>query len=221
MVTINPATGGITDVNPRVGGTASEVNTLAFSGTGALYGAATSLYTVDTTTGALTLVGALNPPIFVGGMAFVTAAPPAGPIVSLTPPNFAFGSQQIGTTTVAQPLTLQNTGTGVLNITSIVASGDFAQTNTCGASLAASASCTINVTFTPTAAGVRSGSVIVTSNAPGSPHTSSLSGTGITTPPPPPSVPSAPIPTLSQWALIALAISVAYLALARFNKRAR
>src|SRR5207253_626620 len=60
-------------------------------------------------------------------------------------------------------------------------SGDFAQTNTCPISpntLAASGTCTINLTFTPTAAGSRTASVSVNDNAAGSPQTVALSGTG-------------------------------------------
>jgi hypothetical protein len=46
-------------------------------------------------------------------------------------------------------------------------------------SVAASANCQINVTFTPTAIGTRTGSVTITDNAAGSPHNVSLSGTGV------------------------------------------
>ena len=184
LVTIDPATGAVTDVNPAVGGNAFQVQTLAFSPAGVLYGAASSLYTIDTATGVLTLIGAFaQQNADIRGMEFVTAAPPS-PAVSLTPASLAFGSQGVGTTSASQPLTLQNVGTATLNIGSIAASGDFAQTNNCGATLAASASCTINVTFTPTVAGVRSGAVTVTSDAPGSPHASSLSGTGTVAPTP-------------------------------------
>jgi hypothetical protein len=65
-----------------------------------------------------------------------------------------------------------------LGIVRIVASGDFAQTNNCGTSLAGGASCTISITFTPTATGDRSGSVTITNDTPGSQHTVSLGGTG-------------------------------------------
>jgi hypothetical protein len=58
LVTIDPLTGGATDVNPSVGGT-SEISTLAFGPDGTLYGARSSLFTVDTATGELTLVGPL------------------------------------------------------------------------------------------------------------------------------------------------------------------
>jgi len=56
--------------------------------------------------------------------------------------------------------------------------GDFGQTNNCGASVAAGGSCTINVTFTPTATGSRSATLTVTDNASNSPQTAGVSGTG-------------------------------------------
>ena len=56
-----------------------------------------------------------------------------------------------------------------LDITSIVASGDFAQTNDCPATVAPAGFCTLSVTFTPTAAGTRTGAVTITDNASGQP----------------------------------------------------
>ena len=103
-----------------------------------------------------------------------------GPSASLSPTSLTFASQTIGTTSAAQNITLSNAGTAALSITSIAASGDYAQTNNCGTSVAAGGSCTIAVTFTPTAAGTRTGAITVTDNAPGSPHTASLTGTGAT-----------------------------------------
>ena len=84
----------------------------------------------------------------------------------------------LNTTSAAQTVTLTNSGTAALNITSIVASAPYAQTNTCGASLAAGANCSINVTFTPTAVGSLPGTITVTDNATGSPQTVNLTGTG-------------------------------------------
>lgn len=110
---------------------------------------------------------------------FPTCGTGGGPTASLSPTSLTFGSQTVGTTSSAQNVTLTNSGTASLSITSITTSGDFSQTNTCGASLAASSSCTISVKFTPTAAGTRSGSLSVTDNAPGSPQTASLTGTGV------------------------------------------
>src|SRR5438445_9203757 len=99
-----------------------------------------------------------------------------GPVVSLNPTSLTFGAQGVGTTSASQQVTLSNTGTAVLNFTSIVASGEYAQTNTCGTTLAAGTSCTINVTFTPTVTGTRTGAITITDNAPNSPQTVNLRG---------------------------------------------
>ena len=100
------------------------------------------------------------------------------PVVTLSPTSLTFAVQLVGTTSGAKPITLTNTGSGTLTIASLVASGDFQQTNNCGSSVAAGGSCTINVTFTPTAAGTRTGSITITDNASGSPQAAPLTGTG-------------------------------------------
>jgi len=109
-----------------------------------------------------------------------TGTQPA-PVVSLTS-TLAFGNQRVGTASAAQQATLTNSGNAALSISSIAVTGtnagDYGQTNTCPASLAAGASCTISVTFTPSATGSRTASVTVTDNAAGSPHSVALSGTG-------------------------------------------
>ena len=58
-------------------------------------------------------------------------------------------------------------------------SGDFTQTNNCGTPLPVGGVCSINVVFSPTAEGPRSGSLTVTSNGSGSPHSITLAGTGL------------------------------------------
>jgi Abnormal spindle-like microcephaly-assoc'd, ASPM-SPD-2-Hydin len=100
------------------------------------------------------------------------------PAVSFSPTSLSFGNQTVGTTSASLPVTLTNTGAATLNISGIAASAAFAQTNNCGATLAAAANCTINVTFTPSVSGSASGTVSVTDNASGSPQTVSLTGTG-------------------------------------------
>ena len=109
-----------------------------------------------------------------------TGAAASAPVVSLSTSSLAFASQTVGTTSAAQSVTLSNTGNASLNLTSVSASGDFAQTNTCGSSVAASANCTISVTFTPTASGSRTGTLSITDNASGSPQSVSLTGIGST-----------------------------------------
>jgi len=103
------------------------------------------------------------------------------PVASLTPPGLTFGLQLVGTTSLPQSATLSNTGNVALAISSIAVSGDFEQSNNCGASLAAGAKCAINVTFTPTTGGTRPGTLTVTDNSngvAGSTQTVGLSGTG-------------------------------------------
>jgi outer membrane protein assembly factor BamB len=101
------------------------------------------------------------------------------PALRRSPRSLPFGSQQVGTTSAAQTSTVTNVGNATLSISSIAASGDFAQTNDCGAvpvMLAPGASCHISVTFTPTTFGARAGAVTITDNATGSPHIIALSG---------------------------------------------
>ena len=112
----------------------------------------------------------------------------SAPAVGLSTNMLTFNPQMVTTTSAAMPVTLTNTGTGPLAINSIAASGDFAATST-GATAcpispntlpatAGSNTCTINVTFTPTATGARNGNLTITDNANGSPHTVTLNGTG-------------------------------------------
>ncbi|MGA3324696.1 MAG: choice-of-anchor D domain-containing protein [Terriglobia bacterium] len=99
--------------------------------------------------------------------------------VTLSPFSLTFSSQFVGTLSPSQPVTLTNTQAVALSISTIAASSDFSQTNNCGASVSAGGSCTISVTFTPTAAGTRNATLTVTDNANTSPQTLSLTGTGV------------------------------------------
>jgi len=101
------------------------------------------------------------------------------PAMTLSASTMSVGDQDVSTTSTAHTLTLTNSGNGTLTIASITASGDFAETNTCGTSVAAGAGCTINITFRPTASGIRTGTITITDNAPGSPHVITLTGTGM------------------------------------------
>ena len=103
------------------------------------------------------------------------------PNVSLSPTNLNFGGQQVGSTSPPQTVNLNNTGNGPLLISNIASSGDFAQTNTCGNSVAAGGNCSISVTFTPTATGTRNGTLTITDNnngVNGSQQTVPLTGMG-------------------------------------------
>jgi hypothetical protein len=105
----------------------------------------------------------------------------SGPIVTLTPTSLIFASVVVDATSAGKNVTVTNSGNATLNISGIATSGDFAlvtSTKPCGPTLAAGKNCKIEVTFTPTQVGARTGTLTVTDNASGSPQSVSLSGTG-------------------------------------------
>jgi hypothetical protein len=110
-----------------------------------------------------------------------TGVAAAAPQVTLTPSSLTFPSQAVGTTSAAQNINLTNSGQADLTITGITKTGanpgDYSQTNNCPPTLTAGFSCTIAVTFTPTATGSRTANISVADNAAGSPQTVTLTGT--------------------------------------------
>jgi hypothetical protein len=109
--------------------------------------------------------------LWTGGTGLTTAA--------VNPASLTFASQVFGTASTAQTVTLTNTGSVALTPTGIAMNGDFSETDNCvNVSLAAGGSCTIQVTFTPTATGSRTGQMIVSANVSGGQLSVELSGTG-------------------------------------------
>jgi MYXO-CTERM domain-containing protein len=106
----------------------------------------------------------------------------AGPIIGISPANLSFSPVTVGQTSSALSTTITNTGTGPLQLSSInLTSSDFALaggTCTSGASIAPSASCTVAITFRPSAAGARSATLALNHNATGGSSQVGLSGTG-------------------------------------------
>jgi len=107
------------------------------------------------------------------------------PEAKLSPTSLTFSSEGVGTVSAAQTITLTDSGTDTLKFSSIAVTGtnatDFKQTNTCGTSIVAAASCTISVTFDPTAVGSRAATLSITDNAgnvAGTIQTAALAGTG-------------------------------------------
>lgn len=99
-------------------------------------------------------------------------------VVSLSPSSLTFGVQLAGTVSASQHVTLTNTGDSNLTLDSVAVGTSFLETSTCANILAPLASCVISVAFKPTGEGTETGLLTVTDNAPGSPQTISLSGTG-------------------------------------------
>jgi len=94
----------------------------------------------------------------------------SGPQAVVSPTTLTFGSQWMNVVSPPQPITLSNTGNAPLTIASIAMQGMFSQTNNCGNSVAASSSCTINVTFAPTYDGPLPGTLFITDNSNGIPN---------------------------------------------------
>ncbi|MGC2245113.1 MAG: choice-of-anchor D domain-containing protein [Terriglobales bacterium] len=111
-----------------------------------------------------------------------------GAAISFTPTSLSFGKAAVGTTKGQKKVTITNTGNATLTISSITTSGDYGlvpvvqtkKKTPCanGTSLAPGATCMIRVSFSPTQVGVRTGSVNFTDNAPDSPQSVGLTGTG-------------------------------------------
>jgi hypothetical protein len=109
-----------------------------------------------------------------GGMQVINLTGNGVPVVMLSPNSLNFGNQLVGTTSVPQVVTLATTGT--LTVSSVAITAGYAETNNCVG--AVTASCSINVTFAPTAAGLQSGTLTITDNGSGSPQMIPLTGTG-------------------------------------------
>ena len=111
----------------------------------------------------------------------LTAHGPAVPAITLNPGSLTFATQQVGTASAPQTVSVTNSGTVALIIAQITTSGDFSETDNCvGAigGIAPNASCTMNVVFLPSATGARTGSLIVYGNVAGGQGSAQLSGTG-------------------------------------------
>ncbi|MFZ0908684.1 MAG: choice-of-anchor D domain-containing protein [Candidatus Acidiferrales bacterium] len=103
--------------------------------------------------------------------------------VTLSPNTFSFGDQLTAGQTVPQAFTLTNNTAGMVTGIAVSVVGgatpaDFTQTSSCAGSLAAGASCTINVIFAPQTSGQRTATLYVTDSDPTSPQTASLTGIG-------------------------------------------
>jgi hypothetical protein len=103
----------------------------------------------------------------------------SNPPVTISPNTLFFGNYNVAVTSPTQTATLKNNQSATLNISSITASGDFTQNNTCGNSVSAGGTCTFTVSFTPSASGIRTGQIVVDDDATGSPQqVINLTGTG-------------------------------------------
>jgi hypothetical protein len=115
--------------------------------------------------------GVWQTPLWTAGTGLTTAA--------ASPTALTFGSQASGTASPAQTVTLTNTGYLALTVSSIAMSGDFSETDNCqNTTVIVGRDCAIQVSFTPTATGSRTGLMTIYANVSGGQLTVPLSGTG-------------------------------------------
>jgi phospholipase C len=101
-----------------------------------------------------------------------------GSLVELSPTLLDFKGVALGSASTL-PVTLTNVGTTIVKITSISANTDYTASNNCGSSVASGGTCTVNVTFAPSASGSRPGALSVVSSDPASPERVDLVGSGL------------------------------------------
>src|SRR5712692_8896134 len=127
----------------------------------------------------------------------------SAPAVTLVPVSLDFGNVTQGTS-ASLNISVTNSGTAALHITTVVvagaSAGDYSSSSpTCSSAIAVNSACTIIVTFTPLASGARSATVSITDDAPGSPQTIAVKGTGVASGPGITFSPAAPsFPTITQ-----------------------
>jgi len=108
----------------------------------------------------------------------ITVVAGSSAVASLSRTSVAFANQLATTTSPTQEVAIINAGNLPLRIASLTVSGDFIQSNSCGAPVAPGSGCSVFLRFRPSVAATRAGSLTIFDNGPGSPHMVSLSGTG-------------------------------------------
>jgi dienelactone hydrolase len=174
-VTHDPATKGVTWTVTQNGAACS-------SGCGTAAPSSTASGSPTTFTAPATVP--LNPPVALNAVSVEDTTKSSGAAITITPgqvklvPASLTFAALAGQTSPSQQATLTNTGSTTLNITSITASGPFAQTNTCGTSVPAGMSCTIKITFHPASSGHFTGNVTIVDDSADSQQIVGLSGQG-------------------------------------------
>lgn len=104
----------------------------------------------------------------------LTGTGAAAPALKLSATSLAFATTTHGTASAAQTLTLTNSGTAIMHLTSIALAGtnptDFVELNTCGATLAPAGTCSVYVAFKPAAAAAYKATLTITDNGAASPQ---------------------------------------------------
>jgi hypothetical protein len=102
----------------------------------------------------------------------------AAPEVVVSPGTLSFPSEVVNVASPAETITVTNSGTVPLSISSVTTNGDFSETNGCNSAIAPKSSCAIQASFTPSQFGTRTGQVNIFNNATLQAEVVQLSGTG-------------------------------------------
>ena len=109
----------------------------------------------------------------------LTAVSLAQPAITLSTTSLTFAAQQVATQSTAQTITITSSGNAAVTFGSPAITGDFAETDTCaGQTLAVNTTCTVQVTFAPTATGSRTGLLTLYANIATGQATVTLTGSG-------------------------------------------
>jgi hypothetical protein len=151
-------------------------------GTSLAAGAACTINVVFTPTKSGTLTGSLVVTDNAPGSPQTVTLTGVGTVLQFSPTSLTFGTYKKGTSAPPQNITMTNLGTSTVTIAKISITGSrvtsFSETNTCGTAIAAGASCTITVTFTPQLVGALNADVTAVDAGGGSPQNIPISGTG-------------------------------------------
>jgi hypothetical protein len=113
-----------------------------------------------------------------GGGSSNTSAPSGTAGISFSATSLTFSSG-VNVASAAQAITITNSGTATLTFSSFTVSTNYNITsNNCGTNLSTGSTCSVDVAFTPASAGADNGQLTITDNAPASPQTITLNGTG-------------------------------------------
>jgi len=142
------------------------LNSISVDSGGTVYTGGGGVRFVDSMATVLTSSGTIGPlgTYYVFGVTPMPLPSPRPSAIGFAPPALTF-SQNVGTTSAPQTLTISNFGGSPLSVNNVSANGGFAETNNCPGVLQGGSKCTVSVTFTPAASGTVNGTVAVTDNS--------------------------------------------------------
>jgi hypothetical protein len=145
----------------------APTNSIGVDSTGLVYVGGGGVRVIDNMAGVLTSSGTVAPygSYYVFGITPVPLPSPHPPAMTLTPTALTFANQNIGTSSVSQPVTITNFGGSPLNLSSISANGGFIDNTACPVNLIAGSNCTVDVSFAPSSTGPANGVLTLFDNS--------------------------------------------------------